>query len=879
MECFACVHCHFYQPPRENPWLEAVEGQDSAGPYHDWNERIARECYLPNGASRILGRQFQIAGIVNNYARISFNFGPTLLSWMEEHEPEGYQRILDGDRQSKTLFSGHGAALAQAYNHIILPLANSRDKRTQILWGIKDFRSRFQRDPEGMWLPETAVDAETLEVLSGEGIQFTILAPSQAAQLRPEKGSSWIDLEYGIDSRHAYACSLPSGASIGLFFYDGALATAVAFERLLSNGENFARRLLSRYDPEGDSAQLMHVATDGETYGHHHAHGDMALAYALQYIEENRLATLTNYGEYFAQYPPAQEVRIKEKTAWSCIHGVSRWEDDCGCNSGVHPQWDQKWRHPLRRAFDWLRDELATDFAREARQLLADPWRARDEYIEVVLDRIPARVNSFLAQHCRHSLTHDEEVRTLRMLEMQRHLMLMYTSCGWFFDEPTGPETVQVLRYAARAVQLGQQLFGKDLEEQFLSRLESVGSNIHEFGNGRAIYERFVMPGMLDLPGVAAHFAISSFFEEYRESAPIYSYRADLQNVQTLEYGKLRLAAGRARITSRITHSLVDFDFAVLYSGGHNLRAGIAPVHRDFATFVEQLRIRLAERDLHSFTPVFERYFGKEIYSLKSLFHDERRRIVTRIVDSKLADIDRLYRSVYEEHTSLIGFLREIWMPLPPILHVSSGFVLNNEIRRCLENEEIEFARMNELLATAQQHGVSLDATLPSLFHRRLDGMMNRWKQSPFDLDTLAQLQPLVELMRIAPFEADLWAAQNSFYEVMVSVASQKPNRCSPEWLNQFRRLGENLGVGVSQRYPAVVTSSDPEPPPIPARETTGTKVTLGSPGLITSPFDAAARSHAPRGAARATSTVQGSCPAEPLQAPDAGTGVSNLPA
>ncbi len=841
MECFACIHCHFYQPPRENPWLEAVEAQDSASPHHDWNERIARECYLPNGASRILDSQSNIAKIVNNYARISFNFGPTLLSWMEEHAPEGYQRILDGDRESVELFSGHGAALAQAYNHIILPLANSRDKRTQILWGIKDFRLRFQRDPEGMWLPETAVDTETLEILSGEGIKFTILAPSQAGQLREDKTSSWIDLEYGIDSRRAYGCDLPSGNSMGLFFYDGALATAVAFERLLYNGENFARRLLSRFDPEGDSAQLMHIATDGETYGHHHPHGDMALAYALQYIEEQRLARLTNYGEYFSQHPPTQEARIKEKTAWSCVHGVGRWKRNCGCNSGGHAQWNQEWRGPLRLAFDWLRDELASDFLREATKLLIDPWLARDEYADVVLDRSSASVDRFLTLHQKNVLTHERKVRVLRLLEMQRHLMLMYTSCGWFFDEPTGPETLQVLQYAARAVQLGQQLFDKDLEEQFLSHLESVRSNIPKFGNGRAIYDRFVRPVMLDLPGVGAHYAISSFFEGYRESDSIYSYGAELQDLQSFECGKLKLSAGRAYITSRITHAFVDFDFAVLYAGGHNLRAGIAPTHRHFAPFVEQVRSHLPECDFHSFSPIFEHYFGSEIYSLKSLFHDERRRIVTQIVDSKLADIDRLYSDVYEENTSLIGFLREIGMPLPRILRVSSEFVLNNEIRRCLETEEIDLARMNQLLGTARQHGVSFDATLPVTFHRRLESMMKRWKQRPLDLHALAQLQPMVELMRVAPFEADLWTAQNSFYEVMISVSPMPHNACSPGWLKQFGRLGESLGIAVPPPFPIAAARAKTEPVPVslPSKGTPELVAQVG-PKPLTSPFDAA---------------------------------------
>jgi alpha-amylase/alpha-mannosidase (GH57 family) len=859
MECFACIHCHFYQPPRENPWLEAVEAQDSASPHHDWNERIARECYLPNGAARVLDAQLKIAKIVNSYSRISFNFGPTLLSWMEAHTPEGYQRILEGDRESRTLYSGHGAALAQAYNHIILPLANSRDKRTQILWGIKDFRLRFQRDPEGMWLPETAVDLETLEILSGEGIKFTILAPSQASQHRTEKASSWIDLEYGIDSRRAYACELPGGGSIGLFFYDGALATAVAFERLLASGENFARRLLSRFDPEGDSAQLMHVATDGETYGHHHAYGDMALAFALQYLEKNRLASLTNYGEFFEHHPPTQQARIKENTAWSCVHGVGRWEDNCGCNSGGHEQWNQEWRRPLRDAFDWLRDELSTDFAREAAKLLTDPWLARDEYVDVVLDRSTASVERFLAKHRKHNLTPDDAVRVLRLLEMQRHLMLMYTSCGWFFDEATGTETVQVLRYAARAVQLGQQLFGKNLEEQFLLGLDPVQSNIPEFGNGRAIYDNFVRPGMLDLPGVAAHFAISSFFEGYRDSASIYAYRADLRNVHTLESGKLRLAAGRVRITSWITQSHVDFDFAVLYAGGHNLHAGVAPAHRDFAAFVEQLRARLPEGGFHSYSRVFERYFGNEIYSLKSLFHDERRRILSQIVDVKLADMDRLYRDVYEENISLIGFLREVGMPLPPILRASSGFVLKNEIRRCLEVEEIDFARMNQLLDTAIQHGVALDAAVTAAFHRRLEEMIGIWKRQPLHLETLAQLQPLVELMRVASFEEDLWTAQNAFYELMISIASTAPQSCTPAWLERFRQLGGSLQISVPESYPA---SPSPGPPV----------------AAVTSPSASATPSHGQRGGAHARSTKPGSSPEIPLPAPDGGTGASTLP-
>ena len=809
MECFVCIHCHFYQPPRENPWLEAIESQDSAGPHHDWNERIAKECYLPNGASRILDSQHRISKIVNNYARISFNFGPTLLSWMEDRAPEGYQRILDGDRESRRLFSGHGSALAQAYNHTILPLANSRDKRTQILWGLRDFQHRFERDPEGMWLPETAVDLETLEILSAEGIKFTILAPRQAGQLRVDKDSPWIDLEYGIDSRRSYACSLPSGRTIGLFFYDGALSTAVAFERLLSSGENFARRLLGHFDPEGDTAQLMHVATDGESYGHHHAHGDMALAYALHYIEENKLARLTNYGEYFAMHPPLQEVRIHEKTSWSCMHGVARWESNCGCNSGGHPHWDQEWRRPLREAFDWLRDDLATSYEREAKKLLIDPWLAREEYIVAVLNRSPGSVNGFLAKQWAHGLSFEEEVHALRLLEMQRHLMLMYTSCGWFFDEPTGPETVQVLQYAGRAVQLGQQLFGGDREEQFLKRLEAVHSNISEFGNGRNIYERFVQPAMLDLPGVAAHYAISSFFEGYHPSDSIYSYQASLQDVQFFENGGLKLVAGSARIASRITHAQVEFNFAVLHSGGHNLCAGICQAHDDFAHFIAEARAGVARSDFGGCSRVFDGYFGNEIYSLKSLFHDERNRIVSRIVGSTLTDIDRIYGEVYEQNSPLIGFLRDLGMPLPPILRVSSEFVLSNAIRRCLTAESQDFSQVRLFLDTARKYGITIDCSIQSVFRERLDLLMRRWASNPLELETLAQLEPLVSLMRVPPFEADLWDAQNTYFNMTVTISSLKPSHLSAQWLQHFRSLGECLGVALPQAYPPMTASAE----------------------------------------------------------------------
>lgn len=826
MDCLVCIHCHFYQPPRENAWLEAVESQDSAAPYHDWNERITAECYLPNGASRILDANRRITKIVNNYARISFNFGPTLLSWMEERAPSAYARILQADRESQQRFSGHGSALAQAYNHMILPLANQRDKLTQILWGMRDFQHRFRRDAKGMWLPETAVDVETLEVLSSCGIKFTILAPQQAGKTRTDPNHPWINLYgQGIDSRRAYICNLPSGRSIGLFFYDGAVSRAVAFEKLLFDGKNFAHRLLGRFDPEGPGAQLIHIATDGESYGHHHSHGDMALAFALDYIENNNLARLTNYGEYFAKHPPTHEVEILDRTSWSCMHGVSRWSSNCGCNGGANGSWSQEWRTPLRGALDWLRDELASEYEKSAKELLKDSWRARDEYVRVVADR--SQTHRFLSAHCRRELSLEERERVLRLLEMQRHLMLMYTSCGWFFDEPTGPETVQVLQYAARAVQLSEGLFGAGREEQFLQRLEKVHSNLPEHGNGRAIYERFVRPAMLDLVGVAAHYVMSSFFDGYHRRSSVYCYDAALQEVHSFEHAERKLSFGHATIISRITRAELSFAFAALHFGDHQLTAGIRPwdFSKGALPFLGPIHQAFLDGQFPECSRLIAQCFRGSVYSLKSLFRDERQRIVSRIVSSTLGDIDGIYAEVYERRAPLISFLSEVHVPLPSILRVSSEFVLGNAIRRNLQMQEPDLAYIQMLMETAQRAGISLPAAnIQPALRQALDETLDHWAESPRDIDLLLRLETLVRIAQFPPFHVDLWRAQTIYFELMQdcqgSCEDVIPSRV---WLERVRGLGELLGINLDSLPTAMRIPELPlEAPPLLARLATG---------------------------------------------------------
>jgi alpha-amylase/alpha-mannosidase (GH57 family) len=479
------VHGHFYQPPRENPWTERVEAEEGAAPYHDWNERITVECYAPNAG---------------NLEKISFNFGPTLLSWLEDHHPETYAKILEADRLSRGERGGRGNAIAQAYHHLIMPLATRRDKVTQVRWGIEDFRRRFGRDPEGMWLPETAVDRETLAVLAEASLRFSILAPSQCRRVRPLAGGAWEDVAGGrIDPSRAYHYSAGEGRDLALFFYDSPIARAIAFEGALADGETLRARLMGGFSPARAWPQLVHAATDGESYGHHHRGGAEALTAALTEIESDPEVRLTNYAAFLAAHPPTHEVQIVERTSWSCAHGVGRWQSDCGCRVG-HPGWHQAWRAPLREAMDWLRDQLDPFYEARLGKMVKDPWAARDGYIQVILDRSRAGSAAFLARHQRIPLDDSRQADALRLLELQRQRLLMYTSCGWFFDDVSGLETVQVLRYAARAIQLAASLGFTGLEEEFLRRLAAAPSNLPEYGEGAEVFRRLALDRARDHP-------------------------------------------------------------------------------------------------------------------------------------------------------------------------------------------------------------------------------------------------------------------------------------------------------------------------------------------------------------------------------------------
>jgi len=811
---YICIHGHFYQPPRENPWLEAIELQGSAHPYHDWNERINAECYAPNAAARILDEEKRIVRIVNNYAKISFNFGPTLLSWMEANDPSTYRAILEADAESAKAFSGHGSALAQPYNHMIMPLANQRDKYTQAVWGIRDFEHRFGCRPEGMWLPETAVDLATLEVLAELGIKFTVLAPNQAHRVRKVGGRNWKDLSNGsVDPTMVYRLRLPSGKTINLFFYDGPISRGVAFEGVLDNGQQFAERLLGAFSEDTRPwPELVHIATDGETYGHHHRFGEMALAFALNYIESKGLAELINYGLYLERHPPTHVIEIFENSSWSCVHGIERWRSNCGCNSGGHPGWNQEWRAPLRAALDWLRDTLAPLYEEKCKDLVKDPWAARNDYIDVVLDRSLASRDAFLAKHAARPLDETGRTTLWKLLELQRHAMLMYTSCGWFFDELSGIETVQVIQYAGRAAQLAEQLFGAPQQIPFIEKLSQAKSNIPEHADGGSINKKFVQPAFVDLRKVGAHYAIRSLFEPYETDTHIYCYKVERQatlNLSKSDGHEHKLAAGLARFTSEITQESAVLGFAALDRGDYNPVGGVLKASNPeaYEAVSNTFKEALAKSEGDEVGRVLQESLEGEAYALSVIFRDEQQHILNRFIESEWKEAEAAFSNLYPHLMSMMRTLAKLGgsLTIPRAFHAAAEFVLNTRLRCALGSDPWDFESVQNLVRDAEGAKVALDVpTLEYTIRGRLEKLAQALATDRANVELLKGLDAAVGMARLLPLEVNLRKIQNVCYELLQTTYRDfqpKGEAADPSanaWIDHFRALAEKLSLRVA---------------------------------------------------------------------------------
>jgi alpha-amylase/alpha-mannosidase (GH57 family) len=743
---FVTIHGHFYQPPRENPYLDAIERQAGAAPFHNWNERIHAECYRPNAFARILNDRGEVAGIINNYEYMSFNIGPTLMTWLERHDFQTYQRILEADRKSSLRLNGHGNAIAQVYNHMIMPLANERDKYTQIRWGKADFRDRFGRDPEGMWLAETAVDYDTLAALIAEGIHFIILAPSQAQRCRPfptaeQPDPVWHEIGGSqIDPTRPYRCFVQAerrqkaegrrqkgkgrrqraegrgqkgkGAEveagvleaevrdyIDLFFYDGPISRDMGFNDVLSDSQHLTGRIGQAVRGDHRPAQLIAVATDGETFGHHKQDKEKTLAYALTHEFPQWGWTVTNFAHYLSLHPPTWEVELKPVTAWSCAHGVDRWQDDCGCG-GDGGHWHQRWRRPLREALNWLRDQLIPIYETHGQQLFYDPWHARDAYIQVIRDRSPETVERFFAEQCHHALSAAERIDALRLLEMQRHALLMFTSCGWFFEELSRPEGVQILRYAARAIELAAEVSETQLEPSFLQRLALAPSNVDCFNNGAEVYRQLVTPSQLTIEQVTAHYAISSLLTTYPSSYQLYCYTVQQLDYQLQRMGTLALAVGQLQITSEITGETNTLVFAVLHLGGWDFHCCIQPFagRRQYRHMQERLMQSLQQASAAYTIGVMNQAFNSsgtshpEIYTLHNLFSEERQRLMQLLTQETLSRLNHLYAQVYRDNYGVLMACHRGQMEVPHALQVAADIALEQRVLQILASLEQELS-------------------------------------------------------------------------------------------------------------------------------------------------------------------------------------------
>ena len=780
MKKYICIHGHFYQPPRENAWLGEIERQPSAAPFHDWNERISSECYFANANSRILNDKEKIVAITNNYARMSFNFGPTLLQWLEREQPPVHEAIVAADRLSREHFGGHGSAMAQVYNHLIMPLANRRDKETQVRWGIEDFRYRFGRHPEGMWLAETAVDTETLEVLAAEGIEFTVLAPRQCKAVRRLGTESWSDQ---LDTRRPYRCQLPSGRSINLFFYDGDRSQAIAFRGLLNDGKAFANSLLSGFDESPEEAQLVHVATDGESYGHHHRHGDMALAYCHRYLETQSTAELTNYAAFLAAHPPTHEAQIHQNSSWSCVHGVERWRADCGCSTGGHAWWNQKWRQPLRQSLDTLRDTLASLFEEEMAPFTSHPWQVRDAYIEVLTGQ--RKRDAFLQEHLTRKLDEAEKLRMIYLLEMQHHALLMFTSCGWFFDDISRIETVQILQYARRAIQLAARVRDNEQEAEFLRGLVEAKSNVPEQQNGAKIYERQVLPAQFNLVKVGMHYAAAELLEEAEPALQLANYECQFLALSRSTIAAQRLLWGEVQVRSRVTQSEDRFYFLLVYLGDQHL---FGRAYRQEQP-MEPIREAFEAGNLAKVMQRTQRIPEGEDFSFFELRPEARRQFLQWIVRKQVQTTYQVYERVHTQTYNLLNLLHHTDQEIPPLLLKNLEWVLQYRLEETLRpcSELVDTERFRQIARRYQKWGLYPDSThFNYLSTDRILCLERRLHQTSDPAPVLCNLNETFELLWELRIFPALRQVQNTIYDRIREAGYRRYDATIQEALRQL---------------------------------------------------------------------------------------------
>ena len=836
-DAFIAIHGHFYQPPRENPWFEFIETEESAHPFHDWNERIALECYRPNAHARILDEKGKILEIVNNYSSISFNFGPTLLPWLEKNFQSVYQKILEADREGLRRF-GYGNAIGQVYNHIIMPLANERDRETEVLWGMADFEKRFHRKPEAMWLPETAVNISTLQVLVKYGMRYLILSPFQASRVRPFGGKRWTDVSQGrIDSTQPYRCFIQDASGkklldqfIDIFFYNGIISKEIAFGDLLKDGNTFSNRFTQFYQESKERPQLVHIATDGETYGHHKKFGDMALAYALEKGFLTRGFEVINHGAFLKRFPPVYEVEIdegpeEEGTSWSCAHGVGRWKEDCGCSTGGKPGWNQKWRKPLREALDLLRDELGQVFEKEGEKIFKDVWEARNGYIEVILNRSPERIKNFFERYGARDLDEKGRIKGVKLLEMQRHALQMYTSCGWFFADLAGLETILILQHAARAIQLTEELTGQEIEKKFLARLSEAESNLPEMGNGDHVYQRLVKPRWVTPDKVVNHFAISSLFDEGDGEKKIFSYRVEKIRYEKMGKGEDLLVIGQVKVTSEIIPESKEFLFGLTPSKKEVFRTWVSefnpstprPDGRSLSSTRDQAKGLRVDPEQRHFTPpskvglgaaewvkgspsfdtlkekglevlgkgeeemtkFLTSSLGNRLFTIQDTFKEERQAVFQKLIQREFDEHCQIYADLFDRTKQIVESLAREGLEIPHEIRVAAEITLSHRLFQEIKELKKDFKTTKErgeidrIIEETKEHGYHLRMeksllVLNEILKEKLNALQeSKGSDLPRQAEQIEEVMTFLDLVKKWDFEISLEESQNLMGQIL----------------------------------------------------------------------------------------------------------------
>lgn len=668
------IHGHFYQPPREDPWTNEIDNQQSAYPFNNWNFRIARECYGPNAFSRVLDNQGKILEIINNYEFLSFNFGPTLLSWMQKKDKDTYNKIIEADKKSVASHNGHGNAIAQVYNHVIMPLASFEDKKTQIIWGLKDFEKRFGRKSEGIWLAETACDYKTIDILIELGIKFIILSPLQAASFRKIGDSEWRSCKNTpIKSTFPYIINRSHG-SIGVFYYDKELSTAISFEHLLHDSNNFANKIIHHHLLTKDDDALI-VATDGEIYGHHEPFGDMCLSSLIyNYSMKSNQIRFMNFGEYLEAFPPQYETEISLGddnlgSSWSCAHGVGRWYRDCGCHTGGEAHWNQKWRKPLREAYDIIKSKIDQVYVDSIGGLIDDPWHLRNDYIECLND---SPIDLIIEKHSTGKITEQQKKKIIKLLEMQKYSLFMYTSCAWFFTELSGIETVQTMKYAYKALSLLDTEDFDEIKENFEQKMKEAKSNIPEFKNGLWILKNWVystihnnediannyiaLKNFTDIPPESNrsfflfnNFTFSNFKQDsYKNSKTIFTGEITVEQLSDHEKDKLYFVFDKSKSPSYKVFIFTDKQKS--HEVLNNLQANNANIYKD-------------------------KYSGDvRMFTEQDLLSDIKQEIVAYEINESIEAINQSSVNLIDNAQSILSKYKIMRIPLPEEI---KSFTLN----------------------------------------------------------------------------------------------------------------------------------------------------------------------------------------------------------